>query len=563
MRRAVVPRGMSGAELLLTDNVDAARAARDVVLGRALRAREDVCEFFEFVMRSEHEQAPVKLMPHQRLAFEFIQAHSRTVNIFPVGHSKTYLSAALTLWLMGRNPTLRGVIMCAAEAQASKVLSLVRDYIEASRELRLVFPHLRPSPREGDPWTQTQLTIDRPRGIKDPTLVAAGLDSKRIVGSRLSWVIIDDVLNRENSNTEEQRVAVREYLDSSVLSRIDVAGGKAVVLNTPWHPKDVVHQLEELGWATMRMGIDGDIIVRDDKQKRDFAKEHDLPWQPWDSALIRARTRDPNDEACRLVAHDPDPQNQVRLWPERFTDQVVAQLQFDHLPYEYNRLYRCICRDDETNMCKVEYVERSKLNARKLGVHSMVTEYRGPNPTFTGVDLAVDVGPKNDQTAFFTFEARPDGMRVILDVDVGQWAGPDILRKLFQKQQAYQSIVCVESNAAQKYIKQFALEVDKAANVKARTTGRAKAHPQYGVAGFFLEMANGGWAFPNDKHHRMHPQLTRLVDACIYYVPDKHTADVLMAVYMAREQARDWGIGPKRPEGFGGPANIGASIMSR
>lgn len=554
--------GTSGAQLLTMDNVLAARATKSVMLKRAERSREDVCEFFEFVMRSEHGQKLMKLAPHQRVALEFINAHDRCVNIFAVGHSKTFLAATLTLWLMGKNPTLRGAIVSASQGQASKVLAMVRDYIEASRELRLVFPELRPSVREGDPWTQTAITVDRPRGIKDPTLIAVGLDSKKIVGSRLSWVIVDDVLDRENSATEEQRHAVREYIDSSVLSRLDPRGAKLVVMNTPWHPEDLVQKFADAGWATLRMSIDGEINVQDDQQKREFAQRYGLPWKPWDSPLLRPSTMDPNDATCRLATHDPDPTNEVRLWPERFDDTTVAKLQFDHLPHEFNRLYRCICRNDETSMCKVEYIERCKLNARKLGVHTMVAEYRGENPTFTGVDLAVDKGESRDETAFFTFEARPDGTRVILDVDVGQWPGPDIVKKIFEKQKAYKSIVCVESNASQMYIKQFALEQDKSLPVKARMTGRAKAHPQHGVAGFFLEMANGSWAFPNDPNGRTHPQIAKLINACMYYVPEKHTADVLMGVYMAREQAREWGIGPKR-QMINGEGGIGASIMSR
>jgi hypothetical protein len=32
------------------------------------------------------------------------------------------------------------------------------------------------------------------------------------------------------------------------------------------------------------------------------------------------------------------------------------------------------------------------------------------------------------------------------------------------------------------------------------------------------------------------------VDDCLYYQPDAHTGDVLMAAYLAREQAREFGM---------------------
>ncbi len=296
---------------------------------------------------------------------------------------------------------------------------------------------------------------------------------------------------------------------------------------------------------------------------RELARRFELSWKPFDSDAVRPSSTDPRDETCRLVAHDPDPGNTTPLWPESFPPQRIELKRLENLPYVFNRLYRCVVRDDDTARCKQEYIDLCLLNARKLGVHTMVGEYRGPNPVFTGVDLAISPGEERDDTAFFTFESRPDGTRVILDYERGQWAGPETMRKIFAKQAAYNSIVCVENVAAQDYLLQFMREADKSLPIKGFTTGRAKAHPEHGVEGFFLEMSNGAWAFPNSPHGHMHPMIRRLIDACLYYAPSKHTDDGLMAVYMARAQSRSWGIGPKRPEGFGGPANIGASIMSR
>ena len=54
-------------------------------------------------------------------------------------------------------------------AQAMKPLGMVKDYIESSPHLRLVFPHLRRSPRRADPWMMTEFTVDRPMGIRDPS----------------------------------------------------------------------------------------------------------------------------------------------------------------------------------------------------------------------------------------------------------------------------------------------------------------------------------------------------------------------------------------------------------
>jgi len=173
----------------------------------AERAREDPAAFFDFVMRDERGQR-VKIAPHQVIAFDFMLKHQRSVNIWPVNHSKTYLTAALTLWMLGREPMTRGVIVSATQEQAMKPLAMISDYLMHSNELRVAFPHLQPTHRKREPWTQTAITVDRPAGIRDSSLKAVGFEGA-ILGSRLDWIIIDDLLTHENAGTDDQRRKIR------------------------------------------------------------------------------------------------------------------------------------------------------------------------------------------------------------------------------------------------------------------------------------------------------------------------------------------------------------------
>ena len=545
---------MSGATALAGSDAGMMAILRDEVFAEARAARHDINRFFEFVMREETTRQPVRVLPHQRVVLEFAMAHDRSVIFMPIGSSKTFSMAALTLFLMGQNPTLRGAVVSATSAQAEKVVSMVRDYIEQSPRLRHVFPHMVKSSRKGDAWTQRELIIQRPAGIRDASLIAHGIDSGSIQGSRLSWVIVDDILNMENTSSKAQRDKTAAWVDSSVLSRIDPAG-KVVVTNTAWHPDDLPHRLERHGWASLRIDVMGNILVKDDADAMLEGKE------PWDSTSLRPRTNNPHDPYCRLAAYDPDPSEALSLWPAKFTNEYIAKMRREHLPAQFNQLFMNVCRDDATARCKLEWIEACKAKAREMGISSLVSSYSGPNATFTGVDLAISPGENHDDTALVTFEARPDGMKVLLDVDVGQFHGPEIVNKLFEKQRQYNSVVRVESNAAQEYIVQFARQRDISFPIRSHVTGRGKAHPEHGVEGFFLELYNGAWAIPNRGGH-CHPMVQKLIDACLYYNPERHTDDVLMAMYFAREQAREWGLLTPH-NAASGPQNIGMAIMSR
>jgi len=526
--------------------------ARIIVQRQAQKARHDIGEFFSFVMRSEDTQLGMHVAPHQRLMLDFALAHDRAVLMIPADHAKTTSMAGLTLFFLGQEPTLRGAIVSATSGQAAKPLGMVRDYITDSRALRAVFADLKPSSRISDPWTGGSITIERPAGIRDPSLVAVGIDGA-ITGSRLKWCIVDDILNRENTATQSQRRKTLDWFDSSVLSRMVPHGGRVVVTNTAWHPEDLPHELEKAGWPTLRMDILGNIIIRN---------------TDWDSELIRPAHKTMGEE-CRLVAYDPDPENVTPLWPARYGLPQIERLRREHLPYRFNQLYMNITRDDDTARCKREWIEQCKHKARERGIVQMLSNYSGEYPTFTGVDLAVQMGEENDDCSFFTFVQLPDGMRQIIDIEAGQFDGPSIVNKLFDKSERYKSIIRVENNAAQDFIRQFALAKNISLPIKPHTTGRGKAHPEHGVEGLFIELSNSAWLIPNDKFGRCHPTVQRWIDECLYYTPSSHTGDVLMSSYFAREQARKVGLqaGQVREDhhtgGGGRKPSLGATIMSR
>lgn len=545
------------------------------------RARRSLPAFFEFVMRAHPTLERVKVMPHQRVFLDFVSAHERAVGILPVGASKTFLTTGITLAMLGEDPTLRGAVVSATQTQAAKTVGMVSDYVRSSNELRLVYPDLRPSDRQRDPWTQTAITVARPPGIPDPSLVAVGIDGA-ISGARLNWIIVDDVLNEENTKTPEQREKVRSWLDSSVLSRLDPKGARVVVINSAWHPEDIVHHLEKAGWPTLRMDILGGVQVQDDLGTMAERERARLPWEPWTHPELRPASPDPNETYYRLRSHDPDPKNETPLWPERYPAEWIERKRDDYAlaggAAEFNRLYMSQCRDDASAFCKSDWVEECKANARAAGHHGFVRRYNGPNLVVAGVDLAFRKGRTADRTCIFVAECQldlgvyvpgrqrvPMGRRRILEVQLGQWDAPEIAKRLVDLPTRYPRIVVrVEDNAAQIALTQMLRSFDVSLPIKTHTTGKNKSNVEYGVQAVFLDMQNGAWLIPCDPSGRCPPEIEEWIQGCLYYSPNLHTHDALMASWMAREQAREWGaLNPAREGANGMSGSIGMQILAR
>lgn len=540
------------------------------LLERAEEARRDPIAFFDFVMEEETSREAIHSAPHQQVMIEFILDHKRCAIVLPPGLSKTFCAVALSLWFLGHDPTARGAIVSAAQEQSEKVVTAVRQYIEYSDRLHLVFPALCPTLREGEPWTQTKITVDRPASIRDPSLSAYGRDSKGILGSRLNFVFGDDLLNDENTDTPEQRSKGKRWLQNSVVSRMDKQGATHLCLmNTAWHPDDAVQSSIREGWASLTMRATGEILIQDDLVDVRVAEAAGIPFEPWDSELVRPANDGSN--TCRLVAHDPDPSDEVPLWPEVFGVAKIEEARATHLPIIFNQLFLCQCRDDSTAYCKQEFIDACLATAKALKVERFSSKYTGESPVFVGVDLAFEPGEQHDENALFAFYVRPDGVNVILDIDIGQWDGPTTLGKIIKMHDRYKNptnsvVITVENNGGQALLKQFAHAKDASLPIKSHTTTAAKAKPWTGIPGIFVEMMNGAWAFPNDRHGQLHPNMRKLVDACLYYSPQRHTPDVLMSMYFAWNQARKWGALGKRGSGGGGPSSASAvarRVMSR
>lgn len=233
---------------------------------RAADARESLDAFFEYVMREERTHRAVRVAPHQRVVHKFLTEHDRCVLQLPVGHAKSFSLLAYTLWSIGLNPSLRGAIVSATQEQAEKFVMTIRDYVEQSEALHLVFPGLRRSRKASDHWTQTRITVDRPLGGIHPTLIAIGMDGA-IEGSRLNWVVVDDLLKADNTRTKDACLKVRQWVETSVMSRMDPDGEKFVISNTPWHPDDLVTQTTRAGWASLTMDAEGYVYVQDDVER--------------------------------------------------------------------------------------------------------------------------------------------------------------------------------------------------------------------------------------------------------------------------------------------------------
>lgn len=452
---------------------------------RAARARENINLFVEHVMKDAKTQAPIFQADMHKAWHQLADQHRRLVLWSAVHSGKTtQMSVARSLWLLGRDPTMRIAIVSNTHKQASDIIQVIARYVEQSDELHEVFPHLRKSPRKSDLWNTHALTIDRPNIAKEPSVQAFGYRGN-ITGARLDLIIIDDLLDYENCRTEAQRDELRNWYLSHLSGRDPGDGSMRILcIGTAYNPQDLMHEFaRNPAWASYRYP------AIDDKGN--------LRW-PW-------------------------------------TPQMIQEAQHDMGPIEFPRQVLCVARDNANSRIKEEWVRKAVDRGANKRMAYALSQVPPGYRTYTGVDLAVQKHSAADLTAFSTIVVHPNGDRELLDLSSGRFAGPEIISKLIDIYRRYQSIIYVESNGAQEFLNQF-IRSSTTLPVRSFVTGKNKVDPAFGVESLAAEMDAGRWIIPSQGG--LTTEVNALLSDLLHYDPREHTGDRLMSLWIAKEAAR-------------------------
>lgn len=456
---------------------------RDLALAwhewRARRARTDPCMFIDGLLG-------VRTQPFQRRWHELATRAKSVVIWAPIEHGKTQqLAVGRSLWKLGADPTTRGVIVSKSATQAQTILSQIRRNIEQNPWVQDVFPRLRPMMGRGAKWSDTAIRVaGASLAEKDYSLQAFGVEGP-LMGARLSFAVLDDVLDFENTYTKRQREKTIRWFESTVIGRL-VDGAELIVAGNAWYSDDLLHALERRGFTAIR-----DAAYRE--RKDGTVDPASILWpQQWPRARLTRRIAE--------------------------LGSIEALRQLGSRPYE-----------SRGGKFRLEWFDRAFEHGADLG---LVEQYRGRYPVYCGLDLGVQEKATADRTAVWVMEVHPDtNHRRPLWVQAERLEGPAILTLLKDLYRRYGfAVVMVENNAAQAYLEQFAREAG--IPVRGFATGKSKADPRWGIPSLGIELEQGLWTLPND------PMLLEWRNECLSYSPTDHTGDILMASWLAREAAR-------------------------
>lgn len=413
-------------------------------------------------------------------------------------HNTQQVTIGRTLRILGEDPGSRIVILQSSADVAKDTVSAIKSHIESNDRLHAVYPELKP----GTLWTSNALIVQRPPGIRTPSVQARGAGGK-VLGNRYTHVMVDDLLTLATTRTPYMRDQIKEWFLKEVMSRL-LSDGCCWFMGNALHPKDLMHFLATL--------------------------------PAWKSRVYPVR----------------DPITKVSNWPERWSDERINSYGLSRSAAEVARALDCIPRSDEDARFKADAIEASLARGRGIFGDNQFAFYipptYGPDVyVATGVDLAFTDTSRSDYTVLFTAAFHPDGMVDILDIQRGKWQQDDILDRMVATQRRYQSTLFVESVMAQIAFVNMLKTYDPNFPVyphQTRGTGTTtnKWHRVYGLESLANEINRGMWRFPTSQEDGIPaPELLVFVNDLLDHVDGDHTADTVMAAWICLRGARDRG----------------------
>lgn len=287
----------------MTNSQLSQQEAAQALLSRR-KARNSLASFIDYLDLGFQPASHHKLLINALEAVERSDIERLMVCMPPGSAKSTYTSVIFPGWFMGRNPALSTIAASHTQELAERFGRRVRNIVAGSDYANLFGVTLADDSQAAGRWENT----------KGGEYFAAGVGGS-ITGRRADLAIIDDpVKSREDADSERSRAKAWDWYTNDLLTRLK-PGARQIVVMTRWHEDD----------------LGGRILERE----RDRWHVIELPMEAM-----------PNDPLGRQAGE--------RLWPEWFTDDMVAVAKMDMRAW--NALYQQQPAAEDGDYFKAEWL---------------------------------------------------------------------------------------------------------------------------------------------------------------------------------------------------------------
>jgi hypothetical protein len=444
----------------------------------------------------------------------------------PRNHAKsTVVSYKLPCWLIGRKPDIRIVTVSNVAGQAEAFLRQVSLTIENDENYNRYFPSLFPECPEK--WTNKEIIVERITKEKDPTLSTTGTGGA-ILSKRADLIICDDLLNKDNTRTPEQRKKVLDWFNDILMPVLDPDHGILIFIGTVFHEDDLISTL--MKDPTFNVKKKYKAIIREDLDD----KQIEL-WGIYKKFMVDGM----RDKALNFFKDKEKEMtaNTEVLWPERWNYRRLVDERLSSGTRSFNLMYQNEVLSEETAIVKGEWVDNCKDENRTLLDNYSPTIGLGLTLVATtgGVDLAISEKETADLNVIISLARTTEGKILLMNCIYGRWSPSTIRANIVGQFLRFKhQLILVEDNAFQASLVKDMKEISDAP-IRGFTTTGEKFDEFIGINAMAVDFENNKFILPaKPDDPRTIDVFQKLKHGLVRFGPEAgHTSDFVMALWFA------------------------------
>lgn len=475
--------------------------------------------------------------------------YRKVVVAYPRQHGKsTHLSIGYPLWRIAQNHNLRILVTSKTATISSGFLRGVLNHIEDNSKYQTfakycdpkgvgIVPKMSKQYRKEEKWSSNAITIDRDDlSLKDPTIQTIGLFGS-IIGRRADEIIGDDIVDQKNSETEDQKQKTKDWVYTTLLPVLDPQGRLIYAGNT-WAEDDLVSDFLKDPQFDFRNRLKS--IVTEPNNA-------DL-WAEW--AKIRLdesvdpKTRMEKSEVFYGQNKEKMEEGTSVLWAEKFPYKSLYLLRLSN-SYAFSRMYQCDPSLRPDQLFREVWLNKAREKGKDLILQDAVREGFTMDLTTSGLDLAISLKNKSDDTVLFTLDRVKYGNDVIQPGDFvirnirrGKYTPNEVRTMIKIHNDTVKPLgIRIESVAYQESMIKDLWDMGQI-NVRGHRTGGEKYDLEFGINSLSILLEIGKLAIP---YNMSDPRTIQLCNQLINEMrswPEGHTGDSLMAMWFAYLEAK-------------------------
>jgi predicted phage terminase large subunit-like protein len=163
-----------------------------------------------------------------------------TIILEPRGAAKTTQgNTGFLSWVIARFPRVRIGLVSNTSTQADAFSRAIRLTVEGNPRYRELYGNLVSSTKwTNSEWIRADSGLE---GTKDATVFAVGVGGA-IISKRFDLLFLDDILDKENTRTPEQRAEVEFWFEQTLRPCLE-SDGVVIALGTRWAAEDLYEKL--------------------------------------------------------------------------------------------------------------------------------------------------------------------------------------------------------------------------------------------------------------------------------------------------------------------------------